>query len=93
MLCGTHTEILPASTYKWQNEDLYVPSMDASIIAHKDMDVKTSYLLTRAIHTNLKAFQSAHPFLKRMDAQFMISVEGVPYHAGAVKYYKEAGLM
>ena len=56
------------------------------------MDDKTAYDIAKAIHSNLKAFTSAHRFLGKMTPKFLASTKA-PYHPGAVKYYKEAGLM
>ncbi len=89
---GIDLDTIPAGTYKTQKGPLYGPSMDGNIIAHKDMDDKTAYAIARAVHTNLKAFTSAHRFLGKMTPKFLVSTRA-QYHPGAEKYYKEAGLM
>jgi hypothetical protein len=91
---GIVCEAIPAGTYKWQPPgEVYVPTMGGVLITHKEMDAETTYSLAKAIHSNIAAFQSAHPFLKRVTPQFLVSLKTVPYHPGAAKYYKEAGLM
>lgn len=82
---------VPAGTYEGQTEDLTVPSMEGNIICHKDADDKMAYDIAKAMHTNLKAFASAHPFLKKLTPKFLVGSKG-KYHPGAIKYYKEAGL-
>ena len=85
-------DTLPGGTYKTQAKDLYVPSMEGNIILHKDADDKLAYDIAKAVHTNIKAFSSAHPFLGKLTPKFLVGSKGT-YHPGAVKYYKEAGLM
>ena len=89
---GIETDTIPAGTYKTQTAPLHVPSMDGNIVSHKDMDERTAYAIAKAIHTNIKAFTSAHRFLGRVTPKFLVSAPA-KYHPGAVKYYKEAGLM
>lgn len=85
-------DTLPGGTYKSQSADLYVPSMEGNIILHKDADDKMAYDIAKAVHLNLKAFASAHRFLGKLTPKFLVGSKG-KYHPGAVKYYKEAGLM
>lgn len=89
---GIETDTIPAGTYKSQTGPVYGPSMDGNIISHKDMDDKTAYAIAKAIHTNIKAFTSAHRFLGGVTPKFLVSAPA-KYHPGAVKYYQEAGLM
>ena len=85
-------DTLPGGTYKSQSADLFVPSMEGNIIMHKDGDEKTAYDIAKAVHTNIKAFSGAHRFLGKLTPEFLVGSKG-KYHPGAVKYYKEAGLM
>ena len=85
-------DTVPAGTYKSQPKALYVPSMEGNIVCHKDMDEKTAYDIAKAVHTNLKAFASAHRFLGKLTPKFLVGSKA-QYHPGAIKYYKEAGLM
>ncbi|MBT5050869.1 MAG: TAXI family TRAP transporter solute-binding subunit [Rhodospirillaceae bacterium] len=85
-------DTMPGGTYKSQPADLVVPSMEGNIIMHKDGDDKMAYDIAKAVHTNLKAFSSAHRFLSKLTPKFLVGSKG-QYHPGAVKYYKEAGLM
>lgn len=85
-------DTLPGGTYASQASDLVVPSMEGNIIMHKDADEKMAYDIAKAVHTNIKAFASAHRFLGKLTPKFLVGSKG-KYHPGAVKYYKEAGLM
>jgi len=85
-------DTLPGGTYKSQLSDLFVPSMEGNIIMHKNGDDKMAYDIAKAVHSNLKAFSSAHRFLAGLTPKFLVGSKG-QYHPGAIKYYKEAGLM
>jgi len=85
-------DTLPGGTYKTQPSDLFVPSMEGNIIMHKDADDKMAYDIAKAVHQNIKAFTSAHKFLGKLTPKFLVGSKG-QYHPGAIKYYKEAGLM
>ncbi|MDA1327097.1 MAG: TAXI family TRAP transporter solute-binding subunit, partial [Proteobacteria bacterium] len=73
---GMAIDTMPAGTYKSQPASLYVPSMDGNIIGHKNMDAKLAYAIAKAVHTNLKAFSSAHRFLGKLTPKFLVSSTG-----------------
>jgi hypothetical protein len=51
------------------------------------------YRLTREVFENLDAFRSQHPALAELTKEGMLRGLSAPLHPGAVKYYREAGLM
>jgi TRAP transporter TAXI family solute receptor len=85
-------DTVPGGTYKSQPADLLVPSIEGNIILHKDAKDQVAYDIAKAIHLNLADFASAHPFLRNLRPKFLAGGKG-RYHPGAIKYYKEAGLM
>lgn len=56
------------------------------------MDDETAYNLTKAIFENYEQVAGVHPAMKALTPEVMASVDVVPYHPGALKYLKEAGL-
>ena len=52
------------------------------------------YQIVKAVFENFDQFKKLHPAFATLDKKKMIT-EGLsaPLHAGAAKYYKEAGLM
>ena len=52
------------------------------------------YQVVRAVFENFDTFRKFHPAFRILDKKQMIK-DGLsaPLHSGAIKYYKEAGLM
>jgi len=45
------------------------------------------------VFENLDNFRQLHPAFEHLQAADMLKGNSAPFHPGAVKYYKEAGLM
>ncbi len=90
---GLTTFVIPASAYKWMDRDLYTLSLGISLIAHKDMTDATAYDLAKAITEKIDKIRAVHPFIGRLTREYLVSLGVGDYHPGAVRYYKEAGLM
>ncbi len=83
-----------ASEYKFLSVDSHTTCVGAVIIANKSMDDKIAYDITRAMLTEIEAFKSAHRALKKATTPKSIALpSAAPHHPGAIKAYKEAGLM
>jgi TRAP transporter TAXI family solute receptor len=90
---GVDLFTIPKGSHKWVPADVTVPSQGTVLIANKDIDDKTAYDLAKGIAENIDKIQAAHPSLKPLTKEFLVSLKVAPYHPGAIKYYKEAGLM
>ena len=90
---GLTTFVIPASAYKWMDQNLYTLSLGISLVAHKDMPEATAYDLAKAIAEKIDKIRAVHPFIGRLSREYLVSLNVGDYHPGAVKYYKEAGLM
>jgi TRAP transporter TAXI family solute receptor len=66
----------------------------ASFVTSADVPDELVYAVVRAVFENLDDFRKQHPAFANLDPKKMI-VDGLsaPLHPGAIKYYKEAGLM
>jgi len=63
------------------------------VITWASQDEETVYMMTKAIQENYDLFKDAHPSMPNWKAEIgLASRPGNPYHPGAIKYYKEAGL-
>ena len=64
------------------------------IIANPDLVKEDmAYELTKALYENFKELQELHVNLSRMNIEGMVSLgASVPYHPGAIKFYKEVGI-
>ena len=57
------------------------------------MAEETAYTLTKAMIENIAAIQSVHPAMKALSLDLMVRKTAAPHHPGAIRAYKEAGLM
>ena len=51
------------------------------------------YALTREIFENFETFRNQHPALTRLTKQGILSGQSAPLHPGALRYFREAGLI
>jgi TRAP transporter TAXI family solute receptor len=51
------------------------------------------YAITKEVFENFEAFKKLHPAYQVLTKKSMLEGLSAPIHAGAMKYYKEAGLM
>ena len=66
----------------------------ASFVTSADVSDELVYAVTKAVFENLDTFKEQHPAFANLDPKKMLT-DGIsaPLHPGAIKYYKEAGLM
>jgi TRAP-type uncharacterized transport system substrate-binding protein len=51
-----------------------------------------AYAITKAVFENFEDFRKLHPALSSLTRQDALRGNVVPFHPGAEKYFKEAGL-
>ena len=84
---------IPARMYK--GTDTAQPSFGtvATMVVSADMPEATAYAITKAVFENFADFRKLHPAIAHITKEGSLRGETVPFHPGAVKYFKEAGLM
>ena len=85
---------IPKGTYKTSKKDVTTFGVMASFVTSADVPDELVYAVVRAVFENLDDFRKQHPAFANLDPKKMIK-DGIsaPLHPGAVKYYKEKGLM
>ncbi len=68
-------------------------SMLATLVTSADTPEDVVYNITKEVFTNLDSFKKLHPALANLTAKGMLEGLTAPIHPGAMKYYKEAGLI
>jgi uncharacterized protein len=88
-----YTEI-PGGIYSGNDEPVKTFGVTATVVASADLDADTAYAVVKTVFDNLDRFRGMHPAFGALEAKHMIS-DGLtaPLHEGAVRYYKEKGLM
>ena len=85
---------IPGGRYRGNPEDVRTFGVLATLVTSSKTPVETVYQLVKAVFENFDDFKTFHPALAKLDKNRMVA-DGLsaPLHAGAVKYYREAGLM
>lgn len=84
---------IPGGMYRGTDEEVETFGPRATLMTNADLSDEVAYAVTKAVFTNLEEFKRLHPALGGLTPQNMLEGNSVPYHPGAIKYFKEAGLM
>lgn len=85
---------IPTGTYKGQvNGDVDVASLSFWHVMGSSTatDEETIYQMTKALWENIQEFHDAAAFLRETTPETVFYSMNIPLHAGAYRYYREAG--
>ena len=87
-------QLFPAGTYTGQKKDVTTFGVKATVVTSANVSEELVYLVTKAVFENFDDFKKQHPAFSFLQKKDMIK-DGLsaPLHPGAIKYYKEAGLL
>ncbi len=85
---------IPGGMYAGSLNPVQTFGVKATLVTSSDVDDDVVYQVVKAVFDNLDNFKTLHPVFATLDKNTMVS-EGliVPLHPGALKYYREAGLL
>jgi TRAP transporter TAXI family solute receptor len=83
---------IPKGSYPKQDQDVKVIGFHTHVVASCKLPEHTVYAMTKSIADNTKTLATVAKDIGSLNAKGMAVDIGVPFHAGAAKYYKEAGL-
>jgi TRAP transporter TAXI family solute receptor len=84
--------VIPKGTYKTVNEDLKTLGIFNFFITHKDIPEDVAYRITKLVLENNAAVVKGHPAGRQTVIQNWERNTFLPFHPGAVRYYKEQGI-
>jgi TRAP transporter TAXI family solute receptor len=90
---GYHKIMIKAGTYPKQDKDVPVIGYSTHIVVACDLPEDTVYKMTKAMAQHVDAMAAVVKPITGLTPKDMAVDIGVPFHKGAVKYYKEAGVM
>jgi TRAP transporter TAXI family solute receptor len=82
----------PPHTFKGVPYPVLTIDNGIQLICDKDMDEGLVYKLTKAVAQSLDCIANTYNPAKAITPEWMTLDLGNPYHPGAIKYYKEAGV-
>ncbi len=88
------TATIPGGMYRGTDEDVTTFGVGATFVSSTDVSDDAVYAVVSGVFENIDAFRSLHPAFTNLDPAEMASAGlSAPLHAGAEKYYREAGLI
>jgi TRAP transporter TAXI family solute receptor len=85
--------VIPGGMYRGTDVDTPTFGVKATLVTSADVDEQVVYELVKAVFENLDSFRGLHPAFEHLRKEDMLKGNSAPFHKGAVRYFKEAGLM
>jgi TRAP transporter TAXI family solute receptor len=85
--------VIPGGVYRGSDNDTQTFGVKATLVTSAKVDEDVVYELVKAVFENLDNFRQLHPAFRHLQAAEMLQGNSAPFHAGAMKYYKEKGLL
>jgi TRAP transporter TAXI family solute receptor len=87
------TTVIKAGTPPLKPEvDTPTIEIQCGLAAGGKTDPETVYQVTKAIFENLSGWNGVHPVAKQWSLERATKIAVVPYHEGAIRYFKEMGV-
>lgn len=83
---------IPAGTYPKQDEDIETIAVGAMLVVDADLSEEEVYKITAAIFEHAEEIAQENSKGKELSLFNATSVNTVPYHKGAARYYEEHGI-
>ncbi len=85
---------IPAGMYNSNPEAVKTMGVGATFVSSSDVPEAVIYEVVKAVFENFDDFKKLHPAFRNLKKTEMVSASlSAPLHDGAMKYYKEAGLV
>ena len=90
---GHNKLVIKAGTYPKQDRDVPVIGYSTHLVVACDLPEQTVYQMAKTMAANIDSMSAVVKAIDGIKPKDMAQDIGVPFHAGAVKFYKEAGAM
>lgn len=86
--------VIPGGMYPGNPDDVPTIGTQAVLVTSGNQPDELAYAVVKAVVENFADFRRLHPALATLDIKSMVPSEVViPIHPGALRYYREAGLI
>jgi hypothetical protein len=97
-LLATHSyyiaSVIPGGMYAGNPGDIPTIGTRAVLVSSSNQPDELTYAVVKAVFENFAVFRRLHPALTTLEVKDMVPSEAVmPVHPGALKYYREVGLL
>jgi TRAP transporter TAXI family solute receptor len=90
---GTGQMVIPGKAYDILSDDHPTLALTAMLVVNSDTTDDEVYKVTKALISNVGEIQGVHKAMRSLNPEMMVKQNAIPFHPGAIKAYKEAGLM
>ncbi len=85
---------IPGGMYRGNPDDIPTFGVGATFVSSTNTPANTVYAVVKSVFENLGSFKKLHPAFSHLTKKGMVhNANSAPFHKGAAKYYKEAGLL
>ncbi len=84
---------IPAGTYPGQSQPVVTAALNNYFVTTSDAKDDLVYRLTKAIYGSLGELKRAHVAAAAMNAENALAIRPIEVHPGALRYFKERGLV
>lgn len=84
-------DVLPAGSYRGQDEPVPTLSTPNVLVVRRDMPDELAYSLVRVLLEAQDELARVHPVAGRISAEYTLEVSPIPLHPGVVRYLEEQG--
>lgn len=88
------TAVIPGGMYRGTDKDVTTFGVGATFVTSADVPDNVAYIVAKETMSNIDTFRKLHPAFAHLDPMAMVK-DGLsaPVHPGAMKAYKELGLV
>lgn len=86
-----HAVTIPAATYPGMSGDVEAVGVANVLVVHEEMSDDLAYRITRALFDHQNELAAIHPEAEKLSTETAVTGSTVPFHEGAVRYYREQG--
>jgi TRAP transporter TAXI family solute receptor len=85
--------IIPANTYTGQDKDVPTAAVVNYLVTSSAVSDELAYQMTKLVYDSLPELANSHAAGKEIKLEAAATGSPVPLHPGAIRYYKEKGLI
>jgi TRAP transporter TAXI family solute receptor len=87
-----HAVNIPSVTYPGMSGDVEVVGVANVLVVHEEMSEDLAYRITQALFEHRDELAAIHPEAEKLSMETAVVGSTVPFHEGAVRYYREQGV-
>ena len=84
-----HLATIPVATYPGMTDAVRTVGVANVLVVHESMDVEMARRITEALFVSHDELAAIHPMAARLSLETAVTGSPVPFHEGAVTYYRE----